>query len=188
MRPQAIESSSRTGGRRLQERKIRYSSKARSRIVRYCLSGWRATESEQARAKTFVALKFLSSAATKKTHEGESEEMEIVDRMIERQGQQDSPWLRHFGRCLERFDHRTQDDVRQACIVMEPLAWDLYVLEQVTPARGFSLRTCKSIVRQILVGLDGLHQEMNTVYAGTLQSFEAHRAVPLLIVIKCAHF
>jgi hypothetical protein len=71
---------------------------------------------------------------------------------------------------------------------MEPLAWDLYVLEQITPSRGFPLRTCKRIVRQILVGLNGLHQEMDTVYTGTLQLFEAHRAVPLLIVIKCALF
>lgn len=109
-----------------------------------------------------------------------------IDRMIERQGQQDSPWLRHFGRFLERFDHRTQDDVRHACIVMEPLAWDLYVLEKVTPARGFPLRTCKSIVRQLLVALDGLHREMNKVYTGTLQSFDGNRAVPLLTVIKCA--
>jgi hypothetical protein len=67
-----------------------------------------------------VALKFLSSAATKKTHEGESEEMEIVDRMIERPGQEDSPWLRHFGRFLERFDHRTQDDVGTLALSWNP--------------------------------------------------------------------
>jgi hypothetical protein len=135
-----------------------------------------------------VALKILSSEATRKIYQGESEEMISIGRMIERQCQQDSPWVRHVGRFLERFDHRTQDGVRHACIVMEPLAWDLYVLEQITPSRGFPLRTCKSIVRQILVGLNGLHQEMDTVYTGTLQLFEAHRAVPLLIVIKCALF
>jgi hypothetical protein len=34
--------------------------------------------------------------------------------------------------------------------------------------------------------LDGLHREMNEVYTGTLQSFEADQAISLLTVITCA--
>ena len=152
---------------------VRYGlARPRSRVSSLSTTRWDARSAyvdRRDRSKSFVALKILSAEATRQTREGDSEEMVYVDRMIERQGRQDreaAPWLRHFGRFLEHFDHRTQDDVWHACIVMEPLAWDIYVLRQLAPNTGFPLQICKSIVRQLVVALAGLHQETNTVYTG----------------------
>jgi hypothetical protein len=51
-------------------------------------------------------------------------------------------------------------------MTMEPLAWDLFILKSRTPEGRFPRKTCKSIVRQILIALEGIHREMGYVFTG----------------------
>lgn len=121
------------------------------------------------RTNTFVSLKILSSEGTNNITEGKGDELEYVKRFIgfeEAENQSRPQWQQHIGRYFETFIHRTEEKVDHLCLTMEPLAWDFYVLLHRTPNERIPETTCKSLVRQILIALDGIHREMGCMCVG----------------------
>lgn len=68
-------------------------------------------------------------------------------------------------KCLDTFRDRSKEK-DHACIVMEPLALSLDNLKYHLVGQRFPTSTAKSIIRQLLVALDGLHQDMGIVFTG----------------------
>ena len=120
-------------------------------------------------AKSYVAIKVLTTFATSLVQNGISKELKVLSKIVDVHSDWWHPGFRH---CLAlrdsfwiRFPEFTNEDMQMPhlCLVTDPLGPNLCALKSTIK---FTLPTVKRIVKQVLLAIDYLHRECGYMHGG----------------------